>query len=160
MPRTVKEMHPMVDRFRQPIRNSPLVVSGGSVEQDIRKSVEKSMKKRLGLTGNKKLPADVAALITSASATAAAKAIEMEVFRGAEEAARGFTASDAISKFNVKAKIAEQSLTAIAGSNDVGSILKKRSDMLAAKKKALETAGFTSGEAMQILLGDIAARAH
>jgi hypothetical protein len=48
----------------------------------------------------------------------------------------------------------------ISESNDVKEIMRKRAEMLAEKKKALETAGFSSEEAMEIVLADIAARGH
>jgi hypothetical protein len=38
--------------------------------------------------------------------------------------------------------------------------MRQRAQMLAEKKQALETAGFSSEEAMEILLADIAARGH
>jgi hypothetical protein len=151
----------MSDRIRQPLQPSRFVAAPGSkVEKDIRKSVEKSMKERLGLTGNQKIPADVTALINSASAAAASKALELQVMTEAESAAKDFATGDVLSRFTDKAKLAEQGLVHISSSNEVAQILKKRAELLAAKKKALETAGFTASEAMSIVLADIAARSH
>jgi hypothetical protein len=150
----------MTDRFRQPIAMNRFTLAGGTVEADIKRSVDKAMKKRLGLKGNQRLPGDVAALITSASAAAASRSMELEVLRGAEEAARGFTAGDPVARFTAKAKLADRSLVAISKSTEVENILKKRAQMLASKKKSLEDAGFSSDEAMTILLADIAARGH
>lgn len=39
-------------------------------------------------------------------------------------------------------------------------MLKKRSELLAKKRDSLVAAGFSNEEAMQIVLADIAARAH
>ncbi|MEA2024518.1 MAG: hypothetical protein U9N79_09550 [Actinomycetota bacterium] len=157
----------MTDRFRQPAQPNRFVVgggaftvSGGTVEKDIKRSVEKAMKQRLGLKGNQRLPADVAALVASASAAASSKALEIEVLQGAENAAREFTTGDVIGRFDAKAKLADQSLQVISKSSNVKNILKKRAEMLASKKSALETAGFSPEEAMQVLLADIAARGH
>lgn len=125
-----------------------------------RKSVEKSIKERLGLKGNQKIPSDVTALINSASAAAASKALELQVITDAETAAKDFATGDVLSRFTDKAKLAEQGLVHISNSNEVAQILKKRAELLAAKKNALETAGFTAGEAMSIVLADIAARSH
>lgn len=151
----------MTDRFRQPVPTGRFVVSRDSkVEQQIRRSVEKSMKTSLGLKGNQKLPPDVAALINSTSVAAASKAVELQVAKDAEDAAREFQRGDVLSRFTDKAKLAEQGLVHISNSSEVDQILNKRAEMLAAKKAALETAGFTSSEAMSILLADIAARSH
>lgn len=151
----------MTDRIRQPIATGRFVVSRDSkVERKIRKSVETSMKASLGLKGNQKLPADVAALINSTSVAAASKAIELQVAKDAEDAAREFGTGDVLSRFTDKAKLAEQGLNHISNSTEVDQILKKRAEMLAAKKAALEAGGFTSGDAMSILLADIAARSH
>lgn len=151
----------MTDRFRQPVATGRFVASKGStVEQLIRKSVEKSMKASLGLKGNQKLPPDVAALINSTSIAAASKAVELQVAKDAEDAARLFGRGDVLSRFTDKAKLAEQGLVHISQSSEVDQILKKRAEMLGAKKTALEGAGFTSTEAMSILLADIAARSH
>jgi hypothetical protein len=78
----------------------------------------------------------------------------------AESAAKDFATGDVLSRFTDKAKLAEQGMVHISSSNEVAQILKKRAELLAAKKKALETAGFTASEAMSIVLADIAARSH
>lgn len=151
----------MGDRLREPLQPSRFVAAQGSkVESNIKKSVEKSMKERLGVTGNQKLPSDVTALINSASSAAASKAIELQVITEAEVAAKEFATGNVLTRFTDKAKLAEQGLVHISASNEVNEILKKRAELLSKKKSALEAAGFTAGEAMSIVLADIAARAH
>ncbi len=151
----------MTDRFRQPVPSSRFVMSrGSSVEQDIRKTVERSMKASLGLKTNQKLPPEVIALVNSASVAAASKAVELQATKTAEEAARQFGKIDVLARFDDKARLAQQGMLHISKSNEVDEILKKRAEMLAAKKAALEGAQFTSSEAMSILLADIAARGH
>ncbi|MGH8953035.1 MAG: hypothetical protein ACRDX9_16655 [Acidimicrobiia bacterium] len=151
----------MTDRLREPFQPSRFVAAPGSdVEKDIRRTVERSMKDRLGLKGNQKLPGDIAALVNSASATAASKAVELQVLKDAEDAARDFATGDVLTRFTDKAKLAEQGLVHISNSNEVAQILKKRAEMLAAKRTALEKAGFGADEAMSIVLADIAARSH
>jgi ribose 1,5-bisphosphokinase PhnN len=65
-----------------------------------------------------------------------------------------------LGKFDSRVDLARKGLDHIAGSNDVKQIMTRRAEMLAEKKKALETAGFSAQEAMDILLADIAARGH
>lgn len=130
------------------------------LENDITKEVTASMRARLGVTGRQKLPAEVDALIKSAAAVAAETALETAVVRDIQEATTNVTRGSVLDRFDVKVADARVGLDHIAGSNDVEKILARRAEMLAAKKAALETAGFTSGEAMEILLADIAARGH
>jgi hypothetical protein len=150
----------MSDRARDLTSGRFVIERGSSVEQDVRKTVEKSMKQTLGLTGNQKLPADVSALISSAAVTAASKAVELQIATEAERAVKDIGKRDVLSRFTEKAKLAEQGLVHISQSSEVDQILKKRAQLLAAKKTSLENAGFTSTEAMSIILADIEARSH
>jgi len=150
----------MSDRARDLTSGRFVIERGSSVEQDVRKTVEKSMKQTLGLTGNQKLPADVSALISSAAVTAASKAVELQIATEAERAVKDIGKRDVLSRFTEKAKLAEQGLVHISQSSEVDQILMKRAQLLAAKKTSLENAGFTSTEAMSIILADIEARSH
>ena len=150
----------MSDRARDLSSGRFVIERGSSVEQDVRKTVEKSMKQTLGLTGNQKLPADVSALISSAAVTAASKAVELQIATEAERAVKDIGKRDVLSRFTEKAKLAEQGLVHISQSSEVDQILKKRAQLLAAKKTSLENAGFTSTEAMSVILADIEARSH
>lgn len=145
----------------QTLPSTPIVMSRDSkMERDIRSTVETSMKQNLGLKTSQKLPDDVAAMINSAAATAAAKSVELQVTKAAAEAAATVTKADVLARFDDKARLASQGILHISKSSEVDEILKKRAEMLAAKKAALEAAGFTPDDAMSILLADIAARGH
>jgi len=128
------------------------------LEGDIDKSITKVMKQRLGLKSNQRLPADVQATIKAAAASASQASIENAIVREASEIAADTARGSVLDRFDVKVDMARVGLDHIAGSNDVKKILSRRSEMLATKKQTLEKAGFTSEEAMQILLADIAAR--
>ena len=99
-------------------------------------------------------------MIASAAASAAARAIELSVVSDAEEAVGDVTRGSLLSKFDARVDLARKGIDHIVGSSDVDRIMKQRAQMLAAKKKALVDAGFSSEEAMEILLADIAARGH
>jgi len=129
-------------------------------EDEIGEAVEQRMRSRLGITANRKLPAEVDALIKSAAATAAGSTLETAVVRDVTEATNDLVRGSVLDRFDIKVADARVGLDHIAGSNDVEKILTRRAEMLATKKAALETAGFTSEEAMEILLADIAARGH
>jgi hypothetical protein len=117
------------------------------------------MRQRLGIADSKPLPKDVKALVSLAAATAAQNALDLSLTRDTEEATADIARGDALDRFDSKVGLAGQALDHIKSSPDVQKILKRRAEMLAAKKQALENAGFTSQEAMDILLADIATRA-
>jgi hypothetical protein len=115
------------------------------------------VKKQLGLTA---LPADLQEVVATAAKTAASTSVDLSVARAAEEAARGVGRANLKARFDEKIKVAADSLNHISQSNDVDQVLKRRSDLLAKKRASLVAAGFSNDEAMQIVLADIAARAH
>lgn len=136
------------------------IVRVKTLEDAIKKSVTTSMKDRLGLKANQSLPAEVQTLIQTAAKTAAESSLELAVVRDVEEIAADTARGAVLNRFDAKVSVAQKGLAHISKSDDVQKILKQRAEMLAAKKKALETAGFSRQEAMEILLADIAARAH
>ncbi len=149
----------MADRITLPAR--PVAAPSLRVEKlesDIDKSLTKTMKQRLGLKSNQRLPADVQATIKAAAATASQTAMENAIVRQASELAIDTARGSVLDRFDLKVDVARAGLDHIAGSNDVKKILARRAEMLATKKQTLEKAGFTTDEAMQILLADIAAR--
>jgi hypothetical protein len=137
---------------------TPRAVTMKSVEDAIRNNVETTVKKQLSISGD--LPADVKEIVDSAARSAAATSIELAVTRATEEAARDVGRKTLLDRFDDKIKVAAGSLTHIGQSGEVDKVLKGRSELLAKKRAALVTAGFSNDEAMQILLADIAARAH
>jgi hypothetical protein len=102
------------------------------------------MKQRLGLPAGENIPAPVQDLVDSAARDAAENTIEIAVIREVERAttrmARGTPSASM------------QSPTALS---DVA--LLQDAEELAARKKALEAAGFSSEEAMRILIAEVAA---
>jgi hypothetical protein len=130
-----------------------------AIEGDIQKVVTTRMSQRLGVAPGS-LPSELKALIATTSAAAAQRAVELAVTRDLEEAVGDVTRGSVLGRFDARVDLARKGLDHISASNDVKEIMKKRATMLAEKKKALETAGFSSQEAMDILLADIAARGH
>jgi hypothetical protein len=86
--------------------------------------------------------------------------VELAVARAAEEAARDVGRANVTARFDDKIKVAADSLGHMTQSNDVDAVLTRRAELLAKKRDALLTVGFSQAEAMQILLADISARAH
>jgi hypothetical protein len=130
-----------------------------ALESDIQKTVSKRMGERLGVAPAS-LPADLKNVISTAAAAAAQRAVELAVTSDVNEAVGDVTRGSVLGRFDARVDLARKGLDHIAGSNDVKAIMRQRAQMLAEKKQALETAGFSSEEAMEILLADIAARGH
>jgi hypothetical protein len=130
------------------------------IEDEIKQTVESRMRERLGIPPRQSLPDEVESLVASAAATAAQRSIELGVVRDVEEISADVARGSLLNRFDAKVDLARKGLDHIVASDDVHEIMKRRADMLAAKKEALEAAGFSSQEAMDILLADIAARGH
>lgn len=117
--------------------------TAGPLENRIKEEVTAGMKQRLGLAESERIPAPVQDLVDSAARDAAENAVEIAVIREVEDVttrlARGPGRSDG-----------SKSPTT---SSDVS--LLKEAEQLAAKKKALEAAGFSSDEAMRILIAEV-----
>jgi hypothetical protein len=148
---------------RAPVIGDRLVVPSTlrvtSIEGDIKKVVSKRMGERLGVAPGA-LPNDLKSVINTASAAAAQRAVELAVTKDVDEAVGDVTRGSVLGRFDARVDLARKGLDHIAGSDDVKQIMRQRAEMLAEKKKALEAAGFSSEEAMEILLADIAARGH
>jgi hypothetical protein len=137
----------------------PTTLRVQTVEREIERVVTRRMSERLNVD-SAKLPADLKNVIASASAAAAQRSIELAVTTDLNEAVGDVTRGSVLGKFDARVDLARKGLDHIAGSNDVKQIMTRRAQMLAEKKKALETAGFSPEEAMEIILADIAARGH
>jgi hypothetical protein len=137
----------------------PATLRVQAIENDIKGVVSKGMGQRLNVAPDA-LPQELQDVIATASAAAAQRAIELSVTQDVNEAVGGLTRGSVLNRFDARVDLAKQGLVHISESNDVKEIMRKRAEMLAEKKKALETAGFSSEEAMEIVLADIAARGH
>ena len=123
---------------------APPVARAGPLENRIKKDVTTGMKQRLGLTESEKIPAPIQDLVDSAARDAAENAVEIAVIREVEDVttrlARGAPGNSGGSR----------SPTTFS---DVS--LLQDAEQLAAKKKALEGAGFSNEEAMRILIAEV-----
>jgi hypothetical protein len=119
--------------------------TAGPLESRIKEEVTAGMKQRLGLPESVKIPAPIQELVDSAARDAAENAVEIAVIREVED---------------VTTRLARGSPERSGGSkspttfSDVS--LLQHAEQLAAKKKALEGAGFSNEEAMRILIAEVA----
>jgi hypothetical protein len=102
------------------------------------------MKQRLGLPQGEKIPAPVQNLVDSAARDAAENTIEIAVIREIEKATTRLA--------RATPSASSQSPTT---ASDVS--LLQDAEELAARKKALEAAGFSGDEAMRILIAEVTA---
>lgn len=117
--------------------------AAGPLENRIKEEVTAGMKQRLGLSEGETIPAPIQDLVDAAARDAAENAVEIAVIREVEDVttrlARGSPGTRSKSPTNL---------------SDVS--LLQDAEELAAKKKALEAAGFSSDEALRILIAEIA----
>jgi hypothetical protein len=102
------------------------------------------MKHRLGLAESERVPAEVQDLVDSAAREVAESSVAIAVIREVETVAK---------------RLARSSLDGSGGSQSVTPFsdlpLLQEAEYLAAKKKALQAAGFSSEEAMRILVAEV-----
>jgi hypothetical protein len=118
--------------------------AAGPLETRIKEEVTAGMKQRLGLPDRERIPAPIQELVDSAARDAAKNAIELAVIREVEDA------TTRLARVSPERYGRSQSPT---NPSDVS--LLHDAEQLAAKKKALEAAGFSRDEAMRILVAEV-----
>jgi hypothetical protein len=119
--------------------------TAGPLENRIKQEVTAGMKQRLGLPERETIPAPIQDLVDSAARDAAENAIEIAVIREVE------AATTRLARVSPERYGRSQSPT-----NPSDMSLLHDAEQLAAKKKALEAAGFSGDEAMRILIAEVA----
>lgn len=118
--------------------------TAGPLEKRIKEDVTAGMKQRLGLSESEKIPAPIQDLVDAAVRDAAENTVELAVIREVE---------------NATTRLARGSPGPYGRSNSPTNLsdisLLQDAEELAAKKKALEAAGFSSDEAMRILIAEV-----
>ncbi len=137
-------MPPVTSKFNVPVLTNKIKVG-----------LEKKMRQRLGIQDNQPLPQDVVSFIDKTSQSVASNAVELGVTRDSEVLAREASRTAIFEGFKEKVGTALEGMDIIALSPEVKQILNRRAELLWAKRKALEGAGFSIEEAMKILLADI-----
>lgn len=144
---------------REPTRTPPASPDIAPALTDrMRADVIRSVKKRLGLASNAPLPPSLTAIVEDAVRNASRSAIELGVTKDAEQAASDASRQAVLDGFTDKVSAAREGIETIQGSADVQAILQRRAELLWAKRRSLETAGFTSDQAMSILLAELGPR--
>jgi len=121
----------------------------------VRVEVEKRVRQRLNIPANQPLPPKVQTLVADAANAATGKALDLAISRDAEAAIRRVYRPAQLEGFKDKVLAARTGIDLIAQSADVDGILARRAELLLKKREALVTAGFTTQEAMEILLADL-----
>jgi hypothetical protein len=119
--------------------------AAGPLESRIKEEVTAGMKQRLGLAESEKIPAPIQDLVDTAARDAAENAVGIAVIREVEDVTMR------LARGSPERSGASRSPTTFS---DVA--LLQSAEQLAAKKKALEGAGFSNEEAMRILIAEVA----
>jgi hypothetical protein len=115
------------------------------LENRIKQEVKVGIKRRLGLGDGDRLPAGVQGLVDSAAHEVAESSLAMSVLREVEAVARRMG----------QIEDRRDGSAAVARHSKMG--LLAEAEYLAGKKKALQAAGFSSDEAMRILIAEVSA---
>ncbi len=126
----------------------------------IRDEITRSLRKRLGLSETDPLPSEMSRLIDKTAASASSSALELGLKADAEAAAKETGRAVLFDGFLDKMSAARRGIDLIGQSGDVKAILRRRAELLWAKKQALEAAGFDAESAMRIILAELSARSH
>jgi hypothetical protein len=126
-----------------------------ALTQKIRDEITRNLRKRLGLADGAAIPAQLVPLIEKAATTTSSSTLELGLQADAEAAAKDLARPVLFDGFVDKMSAARQGLDLIGTSEDVNAILRRRAELLWAKKQALETAGFDTDSAMQIILAEL-----
>jgi hypothetical protein len=133
--------------------------AAGPLVQRITREATMQMKRRLGLTERARLPQGIKHLIEATATDIVGSAIEVAVAREVTGTAERVARSSRSGSNDVSTPsglpLLDEGLR--LRSSDFSSPLLAKARNLAAEKNALEAAGFSSEEAMQILVAEIAA---
>jgi hypothetical protein len=129
-----------------------------ALTEKIREDVTRSLRKRLGLADGEVILAQLLPMIDEAAASAADNTVKLGLQADAEAAAKDIARPVMFDGFLDKMSAARQGIELIGGSDDVKAILRRRAELLWAKKQSLEAAGFDTAAAMQIILAELGAR--
>ncbi len=128
--------------------------------QKIREEITRSLRKRLGLSLGEAIPARLKPMIDKAATSASEKTLELGLQADAEAAAKGIGRPVLFEGFLDKMSAAREGIELLGRSEDVSTILRRRAELLWAKKQSLEAAGFDSESAMRIILAELGSRSR
>jgi hypothetical protein len=116
------------------------------LETRIKREVKVGIKRRLGLGEGDRLPDGVQGLVDSAAHEVAESSLAISVLREVED----------VTKRMGRSRDHRDGTAAVTSHSELG--LLAEAEYLAAKKKALQAAGFSTDEAMRILVAEVSAR--
>jgi hypothetical protein len=136
---------------RRPARATPKPVVAASaietpLENRLKQEITVAMKRRLGLNERDKVPAEIQGLVDSAAREVAESSMASSVMQEVENVTRR------LGRSWPEDQVAE----AVTSFSELEVL--QEAEYLAAKKKALQAAGFSSDEAMRILVAGVTAR--
>lgn len=141
-------------------RTKPPRDAAPDLTQKIRDEVTRTLRKRIGLSAGAPIPARLRPLIDKAAASAAGKTVELGVQSDAEAAAKEIGRPALFDGFLDKMSAAREGIELIGRSEDVKEILRRRAELLWAKKQSLEAVGFDRESAMRIILAELGPRSR
>ena len=125
----------------------------------IEKSLETKLRKKYNIPASKPLPANVKTMISKAAKetenTATLRFVKKEALTVGKEFYREQSIQTAM---NARLSSALAGVQMVSTSVDLQKMIDENAKMLFAKKTALETAGFSTTEAFQLILAEVSAK--
>jgi hypothetical protein len=130
-----------------------------SLNKEISKNVVTTLKKKLGLPESKSLPTEYEEIVQAAIKEVEHSATSRFVRQQAISAAKQFYRdSEPKAAIETRLSAALDGVTLVGRSDELKQMIKENANMLFAKKKALEDAGFSSEQAFQLILAEVSAK--
>jgi hypothetical protein len=156
------------DNKRPPVANIPPALRAGMFKvvaaemptftEKLKIDAEQMMRKRLDIPVGQPTPRSLLTVISDEVARSVADSVSSLAQSDIHGLVQSRVKGPAFALFNDKIKAAATSAQIMGSSAEVASILKQKAELMFAKKKAYEAAGFTAEESMKILLQEIAAK--
>lgn len=129
------------------------------LETKISTSIEKKLKKKLGIPANKPLPVTFKTIVNKAAKETNLAATHRYVKKEALLLGKQFYRDASIqSAMNSRLSSALKGVQLVSQSADLQKMIDENAKMLFAKKQALENAGFASDQAFQLILAEVSAK--
>ena len=130
-----------------------------ALEKEIILEIEKNLKKKLKIPDSKPLPDTYKNIVNEAAKETATATTQRYIKKEALSMGKKFYRDTSIeSTMNSRLSSALKGVQLVSGSADLQKMIDENAKMLFAKKEALEKAGFSTDEAFQLILAEVAAK--
>jgi hypothetical protein len=129
------------------------------IDSQIRADIEKTIRKQLKIPRRQRTPSKLKAAINKAAKDVGTQLMQQYISKQALVSGKAILReADYKGLINQRLVSALEGVKLVSQSTDLQKILEENAKMLYAKRKALETAGFSNDEAFQLVLAEVSAK--